>query len=146
MHAGSLDMHADEAKSFLEPLNMSTAPTLKKALCQTLAWRDADQISLRLCTLTLVIACRSRPPDMSATEAQHLCHEIKTDKRPFPQVLTCLSRAWFIPLHLRCPFLRECWRGPKHFWSWWVCLGYEPAPAPTLKKALYHTLAWWDAD
>ena len=32
------------------------------------------------------------------------------------------------------PFLGECWRGPRYFCEYRACLGYSPAPGPTLKR------------
>ena len=55
---------------------------------------------------------------------------------PFPKALNNLWGTSFIAWHL---FLGECWRGPRHFWSHWACLGYSLAPRPILKKALCHT-------
>ena len=54
-------------------------------------------------------------------------------RRPSHQALTLLGGARFIAWCLRRPFLGECRRGPRHFWECRVCLGYGPAPLPTVK-------------
>ena len=45
----------------------------------------------------------------------------------------------FIAWRLRCPFLGECRRAPKHFCCHRACLGYGPASGSTLKKASRQT-------
>ena len=65
---------------------------------------------------------------------------ISSFKGPFPQVLTLFGEVWFIAWRLRCPFLGECRRGLRYFWKCWARSDYGPAPGPTLKKALCHTL------
>ena len=52
------------------------------------------------------------------------------------QTLTCLGMAWFIAWRLRCPFLEEYRRGPRHFWSHWG------AKFLRLKKTLWQTLVF----
>ena len=55
-----------------------------------------------------------------------------------PQALNFLGGFRLIVLRLRRLFLGEYHRGLKHFWSQWVCLGYDPALGNT-KKALCHS-------
>ena len=50
------------------------------------------------------------------------------------QVLTLSARARFIIWRLRWPFLEECKQDPKYFWKCRACVGYGPAPGPTLKR------------
>ena len=49
---------------------------------------------------------------------------------PSPQALTLLGGARFISWCLGCSFLKECWRGPRHFWShrhvWALALHLDP--------------------
>ena len=53
---------------------------------------------------------------------------------PSPHALILLGGARFIAWHLKRSFLGECRRVPRHFLSHRACLGYYPAPGPTLKK------------
>ena len=46
----------------------------------------------------------------------------------------------FITSRLKHPFLGKWW-GPSHFWNRWVCFGYGPFPAPTLRR-LCAVLVW----
>ena len=55
------------------------------------------------------------------------------------QALTLSGEVGFIALHLKCPSLGECQCGSRHFLNYWACVGFDPAPGPTLKKALCHT-------
>ena len=57
----------------------------------------------------------------------------------FSPALTLLGGAGFIAWRLRCLFLVECQRAPRHFWSSRARLSYGSAPRPTKKKALCHT-------
>ena len=86
-----------------------------------------------------VPGCGGRPrlPGAGAGEAWHSRSAAETDipraSGNRPQVLTLIGRARFIP------FLGGCRRGLRHFWECRRCLGYGPAPRPTLKKTLCHT-------
>ena len=53
---------------------------------------------------------------------------------PSPQALTLLGGVRFIAWRLRRPFLGEWRRGPRHLWECRGCLGYGPAPWPTVKR------------
>ena len=64
---------------------------------------------------------------------------------PFLQVLNCFRGARFIAWGLKHPFFGEIRRGPRHFWNRRACLGYRAVAGSQVKKALYHTLAQWDA-
>ena len=61
------------------------------------------------------------------------------------QALTLLGEVRFITWSLSHPFLGECRRDPRHFWSCRARLGLGSAPGPDLKKGLVpHSYSWWD--
>ena len=60
-----------------------------------------------------------------------------------PQALTLPGGVRFIALCQRCPFLRECRRGSRHFWNHRAYLGNGPEPGfHNKKKAFCHTRAY----
>ena len=63
---------------------------------------------------------------------------------PSLQALICSVGACFIAWRVRCPYLGECRRGPRHIWNRRACLNDGSTPSFHIKKALYHTLALWD--
>ena len=76
----------------------------------------------------LCSGCRSRSTLTSILEPQETVS----------QALTLLGVARFIAWRLKRPFLGECRRSSRHFWSRQACLGYSPTPRPT-QKTLRHS-------
>ena len=104
----------------------------------------ANQVTRRLCfsirgsvrvAWSLGLICRSRPPHMSNGKLPFMSPALRPahpePQGTVPQVLTLSGGARFIAWLLRRPFLRGCWRGPRHLWECLACLGYGPAPGPT---------------
>ena len=51
-----------------------------------------------------------------------------------PQALTLYGGVGFIARCLSPPFSGECPRGSRCFWNRRACVGFDPAPGPTLKR------------
>ena len=60
-----------------------------------------------------------------------------------PHAITLLGGAMFIALHMGRPFLEECQRVPRHFWSRRDCLGSGPAPGLTKKGFVPPSSSSW---
>ena len=56
-----------------------------------------------------------------------------------PSSQAYLGKIWFIIWRLRCLFLGECQRGPRHFYSHRAFLGNDPRPGPNFKIAFLLT-------
>ena len=64
-----------------------------------------------------------------------VAHWARVHLGPKPQGLACSGRARFIAWRLRCPFLKECRRGQRNFWSHQECLCATTLHiSPTLKR------------
>ena len=77
------------------------------------------------CVLSLAAVTRLRPPEVGAEEAQSSRYAADTDILLEPQEVRFIAR------RLRRLFSEE--------YRWGLCLGYGPAPGPTLTKALCRT-------
>ena len=144
---------------------------VKKALCHTLAWWDAEQIpALQSWRTSVIPLCFDTVGRVSWYTDQVGCvlafvlvtvgqgRLTLVLEKPSTRVtwpwLTLFGRqgavlsgnVWFIALCPRRTFLEEGRRGPRHFWNHRGCLGNCFAPDPDVKNTLCHTLAWWDAE
>ena len=58
-------------------------------------------------------------------------------KGPSHQTLTLLLGARFFVWRMRYLFFKECRRDSRHFWKFPSCPGYDLAPGPALRRALW---------
>ena len=93
-------------------------------------WQNTYRLGLSRCDISSWWNTFGRPWCDARFRSGVSCH---------PPGLNPLRRGWVYRPAPEALLLGECRRGPRHFWKCRACVGFGPAPGPTLKKALRYT-------